>query len=91
MTGKHLRITGSVQGVGYRDWTMRKARDLGLDGWVRNLGDGSVETVVSGSEDAVSAMIEACHQGPGLARVEAVEVADWPEPVGEGFAFLPTG
>jgi acylphosphatase len=86
----HLRITGVVQGVGYRDWTMRKAHDLGLDGWVRNRLDGSVEAVIAGDDAAVSMMIEACHRGPGMARVEAVEVGDWAEPVPPGFDFQRT-
>ena len=90
MTGKHLRITGQVQGVGYRDWTMRKALDLQLDGWVRNRMDGSVEAVIAGTDAAVTAMIEACWQGPGMAEVEAVEVTDWTEPVPAGFDFLRT-
>ena len=90
MTGKHLRITGQVQGVGYRDWTMRKALDLQLDGWVRNRMDGSVEAVIAGTDAAVTAMIEACWKGPGMAEVEAVEVTDWTEPVPAGFDFLRT-
>lgn len=86
----HLRITGQVQGVGYRDWTMRRALDLQLDGWVRNRMDGSVEAVIAGTDEAVAAMIEACWQGPGMAEVEGVEVTDWTEPVPEGFDFLRT-
>ena len=90
MTSAHLRITGLVQGVGYRDWTIRKARELGLSGWVCNRRDGSVEAVIAGSSDAITTMIAACRSGPVSARVEEVDVADWTEPVGDGFDFLPT-
>jgi acylphosphatase len=87
----HLAIRGLVQGVGYRDWTIRKAQDLGLSGWVRNRLDGSVEAVVSGDDPAVAAMIAACHDGPFNARVDAVDIADWTDPVAPGFEFRRTG
>lgn len=87
----HLAIRGLVQGVGYRDWTLRKARELGLSGWVRNRLDGSVEAVVSGDDPAVATLISACHSGPSDARVDAVEATDWPDPVTPGFEFRPTG
>ncbi len=86
-----LRIVGRVQGVGYRDWAEATGRRLGLDGWVRNRIDGSVEALVAGDEAAVAAMIEACRRGPSPARVENVGV----EPVDaagvpEGFRRQPT-
>jgi acylphosphatase len=49
----HVRISGRVQGVGYRDWTERKATALGLSGWVRNRSDGDVEAVFGGPTEAV--------------------------------------
>lgn len=73
-----LKIDGRVQGVWYRGWTVEQARLLGLDGWVRNRRDGSVEAVVSGSPDAVERMILACHDGPPAARVQAVNVIEEP-------------
>jgi acylphosphatase len=67
-----VRVTGRVQGVGFRDWTVRETRKLGLEGWVRNQPDGSVKAVIAGSEAAVSAMLEAFMQGPDLAAVADV-------------------
>ena len=59
-----VRITGRVQGVGYRAWAIETATRLRLRGWVRNRADGSVEAFLIGDDDAVAAMIEACGQGP---------------------------
>ena len=69
-------IRGRVQGVGYRAWTEYTAIDRGLDGWVRNRRDGSVEAVFGGTPDAVARMIAACRSGPPGARVDAVEARD---------------
>lgn len=76
MRAVHLHISGRVQGVGYRYWTVKQARRLGLCGWVRNRPNGSVEAQAWGAEDAVSSLIEACHQGPIAARVDAVDVRE---------------
>ena len=80
-----LRITGRVQGVGYRAWAIVAAERLGVRGWVRNRGDGSVEALVIGSEDAVAAMIEACRNGPLAARVAEVAVSDAVDDGSRGF------
>lgn len=78
-------ITGKVQGVGYRYWTVRQARELGLNGWVRNLPDGRVEAVFEGSESAVKQMIQYCYSGPSAAIVSDVTV-EMGEPLAlEGF------
>lgn len=90
MICRHLRITGRVQGVGYRDWAVRTARGLELTGWVRNRGDGSVEAVVAGPADAVDAFIAACRQGPIAARVNDIAVTDADPPTGHGFAWTAT-
>jgi len=85
-----LRIEGLVQGVGYRAWTVRTALTLGLDGWVRNRRDGSVEALVAGPAAAVAAMEEACRRGPRLASVSAIRRAAAEAPEGPGFEQRPT-
>jgi len=82
----HLRITGRVQGVGYRAWAIETARRLGLRGWVRNRADGSVEALVIGADDPVAALIEACREGPFAARVTEVAVGGAVDDGSEGFA-----
>ena len=69
-----VRITGRVQGVGYRDWMLRRARAAGVAGWVRNLRDGSVEAVFQGSRDACDHLSNGCVEGPSAAEVTLVEV-----------------
>ena len=85
-----VRITGRVQGVWYRGWTVDQARQLGLSGWVRNRRDGSVEAVFAGPERAVRAMIELCRQGPPAALVSDVAEQIETEPVPAGFHQAPT-
>jgi acylphosphatase len=88
--GARLRITGRVQGVGYRAWTIDMAVRLGLRGWVRNRADGTVEALAIGNEDAVAAMIEACRDGPFAARVGEVRVDEAGDDGSQGFRPLPT-
>lgn len=71
-----LRITGRVQGVFFRESTRREATRLGLQGWVRNLDDGSVEAVVQGPAADVETMVQWCHRGPQLARVDSVQLSE---------------
>jgi acylphosphatase len=78
---------GLVQGVGFRVWLARRAEQRGLDGWVRNLPDGSVEAVLAGERGAVTAMVELVRDGPRGSSVDSVEVADDPEPPGTGFSI----
>ena len=67
-----LMISGRVQGVGYRYWTVAEARRLGLDGWVRNLSDGRVEILALGLQERLDGLENACHAGPPAARVTSV-------------------
>lgn len=66
-------ISGRVQGVWYRGWTQETARRLGLDGWVQNRRDGTVQAVFSGPEDKVDEMLKLCEEGPEYAFVTSVE------------------
>jgi acylphosphatase len=68
-----FRVSGVVQGVGFRYWTRRAGTELGLRGAVRNLRDGAVEVHVSGPADAVATLERRLAQGPSGARVERVE------------------
>jgi acylphosphatase len=93
---RHVLIHGRVQGVGYRAWTEDTARELGLQGWVRNRRDGAVEAVFAGPGEAVAKMIEACRQGPYGAHVTGIDQRPGTSedmamrPVGAEFAVLPT-
>jgi acylphosphatase len=73
---KHLIIRGRVQGVGFRDAMRWEAERLGVTGWVRNRRDGTVEAVVAGNADAVSAIVAWAHRGPPAAKVTEVAVAE---------------
>jgi acylphosphatase len=66
-------IRGLVQGVGYRAWTEVTAEERGVEGWVRNRRDGSVEALFAGPEEIVLTMIELCREGPPGARVDAID------------------
>ena len=70
-----VHVTGLVQGVFYRDSTRRRARDLGLSGWVRNALDGSVWLEAQGPETHVEQLVQWCREGPVAARVDDVHVA----------------
>jgi acylphosphatase len=71
-----LLVHGRVQGVFYRDWTVRTARELGLTGWVRNCPDGTVAALVQGESEAVERMIGRMQSGSPAARVERIERND---------------
>jgi acylphosphatase len=69
-------LHGRVQGVGFRYYVQGEAKVSGLEGWVRNRRDGSVEAVVAGDEKLVEGLINACRRGPPPSRVEKIDVED---------------
>lgn len=73
---RRLVITGRVQGVGFRWFAHDAAAREGVDGWVRNLPDGSVEAEVEGDLDAVDRVEAALRRGPGASRVDDVAVEE---------------
>lgn len=87
---RRIRVTGRVQGVWFRGWTVDQARELGLSGWVRNRRDGSVEILADGPAAAIAELIRRCHSGPPAARVERVENEDSEEAAPAGFGERPT-
>jgi acylphosphatase len=93
---RQVTIRGRVQGVGYRAWVEHEATARGLEGWVRNRRDGSVEALFAGPADVVTDMVARCRRGPSSARVDAVtdEPADSQvlnlRHAGERFSVLPT-
>ncbi len=72
--GRKVRLYGRVQGVFFRQWTVHQARALGVNGWVHNASDGSVEAHLAGEEAAVASLIEHMRKGPPQARVDDVTV-----------------
>ena len=89
MKSVHVSIGGRAQGVWYRAWTTEQAKKRGLDGWVCNRTDGTVEAVFSGEDTEVDAMLLACELGPPLVRVENVSATPC-DPPSPGFTALPT-
>ena len=75
MPFRRFLVSGRVQGVAYRAWTVDQAERLGLHGWARNLADGRVEVVACGNRDAVEALRSVLSDGPTAARVVAVDEA----------------
>ncbi|KQX19433.1 MULTISPECIES: acylphosphatase [unclassified Sphingomonas] len=87
---RRIHVQGKVQGVFFRAWTVEQATGLGLDGWVRNRHDGSVEAVAVGPADKVEELIARCRRGSPASTVEAVTVEDMPGIVDPGFSQKPT-
>ena len=88
MTAKRLLISGRVIGVGYRDWMVARAEELGVDGWVRNRVDGRVEALVCGDTAAVEELARLCRRGPRLASVTDIEESIAEPPNEPGFRQL---
>jgi acylphosphatase len=80
-------VRGRVQGIGFRDYVLNRARFLGLSGYVRNLADGrSVEVVAEGARPDLEQLLDYLREGPRMSRIDAVD-AEWREPTGayDGF------
>ena len=74
MKCSHLIVSGRVQGVNFRHYTKKKALELGLRGYAKNLENGDVEVVAEGNEDKLKEFIDFIKKGPGIARVTGVQV-----------------
>lgn len=70
----HLIVSGKVQGVFFRHNTKKKADELGLKGYVRNLPDGSVEVVAEGSKEKLDELVDFLRQGPGVSKVAGIKI-----------------
>lgn len=81
-----LRVQGRVQGVGFRHFAYQRARNLGLNGWVRNEPDGSVGAVAEGDRDDIESFVEELKEGPSSAVVDGVDV-QWREYTGKFDSF----
>ena len=90
MSELHVRVTGVVQGVGFRWFVREKARRLGLAGWVRNLPDGSVEVLAAGDPGQLELLRGELLKGPSGAAVDGLEPAGEPagEPPAQPFTIL---
>ena len=92
----HIVVHGRVQGVGYRAFVEREADKRGLEGWVRNCRDGTVEALFKGEAAIVDDILTACRRGPFAARVDALDQREGTEAdlrvraPGELFSMLPT-
>ena len=72
----HVKIIGRVQGVWFRDSTVKEAEKIGVTGWVRNTSDGFVEAVFQGEDEKVLDLIDWCHKGSPMSIVEQVDVQE---------------
>jgi acylphosphatase len=93
---RHIVVRGRVQGVGYRAFVEREALVLGLEGWVRNCRDGTVEALFAGEAEVIETMIATCRRGPYAARVDQIDQRDGSSAdvrlrrPGDVFSVLPT-
>ncbi len=86
----HVLVRGRVQGVGFRAFTLKKAQELGLNGWVRNLPTGEVEVEAEGKEMDLEAFLLDLQKGPLFSSVEEVDV-DWEVPNRQTKGFIIRG
>ncbi|HEY0105883.1 MAG TPA: acylphosphatase [Rhizomicrobium sp.] len=90
LTHLRLRIEGFVQAVGYRNFVIAEATRLGVDGWIRNRGDGTVEVLVSGLNGAVETLVGLCMKGPPGSTVRNVELHKAEPATEKGFRRRPS-
>jgi acylphosphatase len=76
MIRRRVIVHGHVQGVFFRDTVRRMAQQRGVNGWVANRADGTVESVFEGERDAVARLVDFCRDGPRGAYVESIDVFD---------------
>jgi acylphosphatase len=76
--GVKLLISGRVQGVYFRLFAQKKAKQLGIKGYAKNLVDGRVEIMAQADNSSIESFIEWSNKGPITARVDEVEVSEWP-------------
>lgn len=88
MSARCYRVTGRVQGVGFRWFVARNAEELGLTGWVRNDPDGALAVLAAGPDAALDALAAALAAGPRAARVAAVESTAAEAPATAGFRIV---
>ena len=84
----HIYISGSVQGVGFRQYIKSKAKKLNVKGWIQNLPDRRVEVMLIGDRKSMDIMIEICRKGPFLAEVKNVEIRELPDEKFESFEVV---
>ena len=82
---REIRVSGLVQGVFFRAWTRDQAVELGVNGWVRNCRDGSVEAHLEGESEPVAKLIERMRRGPPNARVDELQSEEAEVEGSEGF------
>jgi acylphosphatase len=82
----HVLISGRVQGVNFRAYMRDRAREAGVEGWVRNLSDSRVEAIFEGTRSAVQKLVSWCYSGPVHAEVAKVELT-WEDPTGKEGSF----
>ena len=85
LTCLRFRIEGRVQAVGYRNFVIAEARKLGLDGWVRNRADGTVEALAAGSTKSIEDFFISCSRGPSGSHVDNVQMERAEMPTEKGF------
>jgi len=90
LTHMRFKIEGFVQAVGYRNFVIEQATQLGIDGWVRNRSDGSVEVLASGLNEAVERLAALCAKGPPGSTVKSLELHKAEAPAEKGFRRRPS-